>query len=56
MCAWCKRIGGEEGDWWELEEALSEMELFNLEPLPSITHGVCTECQNLVMKELEEAS
>lgn len=52
MCAWCKRIdaGGER--WQELEEALSELELFHRDPLPDITHGVCSDCRAAVLREL----
>lgn len=53
MCAWCKRIHAGPDRWRELEDALGELGLFNLDPLPRITHGVCGDCQNAVMKELE---
>ena len=52
MCAWCKRIEGGAGDWLELEEALSDLELFQMETVPGITHGVCPECQSVVLRGL----
>jgi hypothetical protein len=43
-CAWCKRVhvGGE---WLEIEHALATLGIFELEPLPTVTHGICDECQ-----------
>jgi hypothetical protein len=55
MCAWCKRVGVKEGEWRELEDAVLEAELFHQDPLPKITHGVCPECQSMVLKELSKA-
>ena len=52
MCAWCKRIHAGPDRWRELEEALGEMGLFQLDPLPKITHSVCKDCQNQVMEEM----
>ncbi len=53
MCAWCKRVGSGSEDWQDLEEALSEQAVLTLDPLPKITHGVCPDCQAMVMRELE---
>ncbi|MGD2121812.1 MAG: hypothetical protein PVJ76_08705 [Gemmatimonadota bacterium] len=68
MCAWCKRVkaseGGEEHEWlsgseetwWELEEALTELNILSRYPLPTITHGVCADCKARVMGELDRVS
>lgn len=53
MCAWCKRVGKGEDGWQELEDALTDQEVLMREPLPKITHGVCPECQSMVLRELE---
>lgn len=65
MCAWCKRIDAgpqvaadlmtEAGKWEEVEDALTELQLFHADPLPRISHGVCSDCKELVLKELDEA-
>jgi hypothetical protein len=55
MCAWCKRIQTGPSGWLELEDALAELGLFNLNPLPKILHSVCRSCQDLVLREMEEA-
>jgi hypothetical protein len=53
MCAWCKRVGSGKEGWQDLEEALVDQELLTRDPLPKITHGVCPDCQAMVMRELE---
>ena len=45
----------EAGKWEEVEDALTELQLFHADPLPRITHGVCSDCKELVLKELDEA-
>jgi len=55
MCAWCKRVSLEAGEWLELETALAKGDLFIRDPLPKITHGVCQKCQALVLREMGEA-
>ncbi len=48
MCGWCDRfeVGGE---WVEVEEAARRLELFNRPELPPISHGVCPECNELLL-------
>jgi hypothetical protein len=43
MCGWCDRFEVN-GEWIEVEEAATRLELFNREELPSISHGVCPSC------------
>ena len=45
MCSWCKRILLPEDRWVEVEEAVAELELFCLDALPKLTHGVCPTCR-----------
>ena len=56
MCAWCKKLDVMGGVWLELEEALSRFAVFDQDPLPQITHGVCTPCQRLVVGETVDGS
>jgi hypothetical protein len=43
MCGWCKRVAI--GDaWMEVEDAVSELRLFERKVLPDISHGICPDC------------
>lgn len=48
MCGWCDRflVGGE---WVEVEEAATRLELFRSERLPRISHGICPECSRQLL-------
>ena len=48
MCGWCDRflVGGE---WVEVEEAAARLGLFQRSELPTIDHGICPECSQLLM-------
>ncbi|HWA53750.1 MAG TPA: hypothetical protein VG816_06210 [Solirubrobacterales bacterium] len=48
MCAWCDRfeVGGE---WVEVEEAARRLKLFGRSELPAISHGICSECNRLLL-------
>lgn len=43
-CSWCKRVELPEGEWVEVEQAVAVLELFSLQRLPRISHGICREC------------
>ena len=48
MCGWCDRfLVGEE--WVEVEQAAARLGLFRLPQLPSISHGVCPDCTELLL-------
>ena len=47
ICGWCKKIPiGVR--WVEIEEAISEMHLFENAALPRLTHGICEECEKKI--------
>ena len=48
MCGWCDRFLVE-GRWVEVEEAAARLDLFQLEELPAISHGVCPDCGEMLM-------
>ncbi len=54
ICSWCKRVDVS-GNWLEVELAVSQLELFNAEHMPRITHGVCVECMERARREIDEA-
>jgi hypothetical protein len=48
MCGWCDRfLVGEE--WVEVEEAAARLGLFQRRELPTISHGVCPDCGEMLM-------
>ena len=48
MCGWCDRfeVGGE---WLEVEEAAARLELFNRAKLPTLSHGICPDCNEMLL-------
>lgn len=48
MCAWCARVEIE-GHWHAVERAVALLDLFGSEPLPTLTHGICQECETRVV-------
>ena len=45
MCSWCKQVLLPNDRWVEVEEAVAELELFCLDTLPGLTHGICPACR-----------
>ena len=47
VCSWCKRVQvGEAGsEWMEVEEAVARLELFDVYPLPRVSHRMCPRCR-----------
>ncbi|MBN2725850.1 hypothetical protein JXR74_00620 [Candidatus Mcinerneyibacteriota bacterium] len=53
MCSWCKKIYHHEQDeWLTLEEALQRIRYFEKGKLPYVTHGICEECRESLLKNL----
>jgi len=50
-CGWCKKVKVE-GEWEEVEDAVTHLQLFEHALLPSITHGICEECHRNVLRTL----
>lgn len=48
MCSWCKRIVVDD-DYTEVDDAVSRLKLFNQDPVPGITHGICNPCRRDVL-------
>ncbi len=43
MCSWCKRVR-HIGQWFEIEQVLRLMRIFEEGPQPQITHTICPDC------------
>ena len=48
MCSWCKHVEVEQ-EWVEVEEAITRLHLLETDYPPSITHGICPSCQQMMM-------
>jgi hypothetical protein len=54
VCGWCKRTPDANGEWLEVEQALLRLALFQQPTLPTITHGICEDCQRAMTAALED--
>ena len=54
ICAWCSRCRVDELDWREIEDALSELRVFNCDEPPTVTHGMCPDCHVQKLKEIRQ--
>jgi hypothetical protein len=48
MCGWCDRFEVD-GEWVEVEEAAKRLELFNRPELPLLSHGICPDCNEMLL-------
>lgn len=53
ICSWCRRIRID-GQWTEVEEAVKRLDLFSSASLPQLTHGICQDCNKLVLKNAKK--
>lgn len=54
MCSMCKKIQVAENVWFETEEAIARLGLFELEVLPQISHGLCQDCFKMSIDEADQ--
>jgi hypothetical protein len=45
---WCDRFEVD-GEWVEVEEAARRLELFNRSELPTLSHGICPDCNAMLL-------
>lgn len=48
MCGWCDRFFVND-EWVEIEVAAERLQLFARDELPTITHGICPACRELLL-------
>lgn len=53
MCSWCKRVLLSEMRWVEVEDAVTQLELFSRQVLPRLSHGMCPACFTAVLNEIQ---
>lgn len=56
LCSWCKKVETGLGRWQEVEDASVSLNLIDVLPLPSLTHGVCADCQEMLERALARLS
>lgn len=52
ICSMCKKIDID-GGWYEIEEAIQRLRLFEAAAVPQLTHGLCDACANDFMAFLD---
>lgn len=53
LCSWCKSVKAGE-KWIEVEPAIYRLNLFQTTPLPKLNHSICSSCEDMLMKEIED--
>jgi hypothetical protein len=48
MCGWCDRFEVD-GEWLEVEEAARRLDLFRRSELPTLSHGICPDCNQMLL-------
>lgn len=54
ICSFCKKIAVDEENWLDLAEGIRALHLMDKNPMPMLTHGVCPECYQRFLIQLEE--
>ena len=53
VCSWCQRVDIN-GRWYEVEEALSDLRLFERDSVPRVDAAVCADCERFMMSMLRD--
>ncbi|GJL68657.1 MAG: hypothetical protein NPIRA06_12920 [Nitrospirales bacterium] len=53
ICSWCMKVRLPNQGWVELEETVNYLDSLGTGVLPSLTHGICLECQGNIENELK---
>jgi hypothetical protein len=53
-CSWCKKIRTAENVWYEVEQAVQILQLFELNPTPNLSHGMCEDCYDSITAKLKK--
>ena len=54
ICSMCKKIKVDDNTWYEVEEAIKKLELFEKINLPKLSHGLCPFCTKLFKEQMSE--
>ncbi len=53
ICSWCKHVRTRGNEWVEVERAIRRLDLFASDPLPQLTHGICSACEAEIESKIE---
>jgi hypothetical protein len=56
ICSWCIKARLPTNEWVELEDAINRLDLLARAAMPSLTHGICVDCQSTIEHELKNLS
>lgn len=51
-CSWCQKYKTGENAWHDVADAIRILDLFELVPIPHLSHGMCAECFESVLKRI----
>ncbi len=54
VCSWCNRVELEEDNWVEVEKAVNYLQLFQVDKLPQLSHGICSDCHKTMSEQIKE--
>ena len=54
VCAWCNRVQVRPQVWMEVELAIEQLDLFEADGLPQVTHGICDDCLESMTELVEQ--
>lgn len=54
ICSMCKKVDLDKDHWVEIEEAMTQLRLFEQDALPLLTHGLCQTCHQATRQRWED--
>ena len=52
VCSWCNRLNNGKDFWWEVEDAINILGIFEKDKLPNISYRTCDECCGPLIKQI----
>lgn len=52
ICGWCMKVQSNDS-WIEIEDAISDLHLFEARRLPNLSHGMCPACYERMLASLD---
>ena len=53
VCSWCSKINVTDENWQEVEEAIINPGLFEMDALPRLSHGICFSCYQTISEKFQ---
>jgi hypothetical protein len=55
-CSWCNRINTGGNTWHEAERAVQILHIFEFDPAPRLSHGMCSRCYEETLTKLNKSN